>query len=257
VRVFKRHAAGEPQTLSTRELDVAFAGITALRDVSLELSRGEILGLIGPNGAGKTTLLNVLSGFVGPTRGEVLLDGREIARVPSHARASLGLARTFQSVRLFGRLTVRENVEAAALASGLRGRHARARADEVLMQMAITEASELPAAQLSYGAERRVGIARALATGAAFLLLDEPAAGLDDGETAELSRLLARIRSELGVGLLVIEHDMALVMAVCDRVHVLAEGATVAVGAPQEIRADPDVQRSYLGVLGDAAVAHG
>jgi ABC-type branched-subunit amino acid transport system ATPase component len=256
-QISDRPSGEAARTLETRGVRVAFAGVLAVRDVSLELTRGEILGLIGPNGAGKTTLVNVLSGFVRPTQGQIFLDGRDISRVPVHARAGLGLARTFQSVRLFGRLTVRENIEAAALATGLRGRRARARTHEVLEQMALSEESELLAAQLSYGAERRVGVARALATGAAFLLLDEPAAGLDDSETAELSRLLARIRAELGIGMLVIEHDMALVMAICDRVHVLAEGATIAVGTPQEIRAHPEVQQAYLGNPGEAAVAHG
>jgi branched-chain amino acid transport system ATP-binding protein len=255
--VFRRQPGGTARTLATRGLHVAFAGVIALRDVTLELNRGEIVGLIGPNGAGKTTLVNVVSGFVAPTRGEVRLDERDITRLPVHARPELGLARTFQSVRLFGRLTVRENVEAAALASGLRGRHARARADEVLARMQLTDDLDVPASQLSYGAERRVGIARALATGPAFLLLDEPAAGLDDDETAELSRLLKTIRADLGLGMLVIEHDMALVMALCDRLHVLADGASVAVGPPSEIRAHPDVQRAYLGDQGEPSVARG
>jgi branched-chain amino acid transport system ATP-binding protein len=249
---------GPSRTLATRDLEVAFAGVKALQAVDLELAQGEILGLIGPNGAGKTTLVNVLSGFVAPTHGTVLLDGRDITHGSARARAELGVARTFQGVRLFPRLTVRENVEVAALASGVRGRRARARTDNVMERLQLTSHGQLQAAQLSYGIERRVGIARALATDPVFLLLDEPAAGLDDGETVELGTLLTTIRADLGLGMLVIEHDMALVMSVCDRLHVLAEGTTLLVGGPGEVRGNAEVQRAYLGTAaGEPVGAHG
>jgi branched-chain amino acid transport system ATP-binding protein len=252
-------------TLEARGVRVAFSGVLALDDVSASVGGGEILGMIGPNGAGKTTLINVISGFVTPTTGEVALGDRRVTRLSPERRAALGLARTFQGVRLFGRLTVAENVAAAALAVGggarggdggdarggarLRGgaRRAAARVREVLARLELEHRADLPAGELSYGEERRVGIARALATDPAFLLLDEPAAGLDDAETAELASTLATIRADLGTGMLVIEHDMSLIMGLCDRVQVLAEGRTIAVGTPAEVRQHPEVRRAYLG----------
>jgi branched-chain amino acid transport system ATP-binding protein len=234
--------------LEARQVRVAFSGVVALDDVSMTLDGGEILGLIGPNGAGKTTLINVLSGFVSPRQGDVLIDGEEITRVAVHRRPSRGLARTFQSVRLFARLTVAENVEAAVLASAGRGAATRSRVADLLERMELFELRDQPASQLSHGAERRVGIARALAVAPAFLLLDEPAAGLDDAETHELAGLLARIRDDLGLGMLVVEHDMALVMELCDRLQVLVEGRTIAGGVPEDVRGDPAVQDAYFGV---------
>jgi ABC-type branched-subunit amino acid transport system ATPase component len=242
--------------LEARSVDVAFRGVVALQDVTMTLAREEILGLIGPNGAGKTTLINVLSGFVEPDRGEVLLGGRVITRLAVHRRPALGLARTFQSVRLFARLTVAQNLEAAVLASGARGR-ARATVNELLERMDLREHRDDPAAQLSHGTERRVGIARALATAPALLLLDEPAAGLDDVETRELGVLLRRIHDELNVGMLVVEHDMTLVMALCERLHVLVDGRTLAVGTPREMREDPGVRDAYLGIEEERLVARG
>jgi ABC-type branched-subunit amino acid transport system ATPase component len=236
------------RALEARHVHAAFSGVVALADVSMTLARGEILGLIGPNGAGKTTLINVLSGFVSPTRGDVLLDGEAITRASVHRRPALGLARTFQSVRLFGRLSVSANIEAAVLASGARGRRVRRRVDELLGRMQLLEQRDQLASQLSHGTERRVGIARALATTPAFLLLDEPAAGLDDAETAEFASLMLEIRTDLNVGLLVVEHDMSLVMAVCDRLQVLVEGRTIAEGSPEAVQGDASVRDAYLGV---------
>jgi ABC-type branched-subunit amino acid transport system ATPase component len=241
-------SATTQRRLEARQVRAAFSGVVALDDVSVTLAGGEILGLIGPNGAGKTTLINVLSGFVSPQTGEVLIDGESITRMPVHRRPGRGLARTFQSVRLFARLTVAENVEAAVLASGSRARGVRARVSELLEQMELVEVRDVVASQLSHGAERRVGIARALAVAPAFLLLDEPAAGLDDAETGELGVLLARIRDDVGLGMLVVEHDMALVMDLCDRLQVLVEGRTIADGTPEEVRDDPVVQDAYFGV---------
>ena len=169
----------------------------------------------------------------------------------------LGLARTFQSVRLFGRLSVAENLEAAVLATGIGGRRARERVDVLLGRMDLLEHRDDPAAQLSHGTERRVGIARALATAPAFLLLDEPAAGLDDVETRELGVLLRRIHDDLEIGMLVVEHDMSLVMTLCDRLHVLVDGRTLAIGTPREMRDDPAVQDAYLGLEEERLVVSG
>ncbi len=241
--------------LEARQVRAAFSGVVALDDVSMTLPSGEILGLIGPNGAGKTTLINVLSGFVSPHRGEVLIDGEPITQIPVHRRPARGLARTFQSVRLFARLTVAENVEAAVLAARGRAGGVRSRVDELLERLELGELRDQLASQLSHGAERRVGIARALAVAPAFLLLDEPAAGLDDAETAELGVLLGRIRDDVGLGMLVVEHDMALVMDLCDRLQVLVEGRTIADGAPEEVQGDPVVQDAYFGIDGERLLA--
>lgn len=244
-----------PEGLDVRAISAVFSGVVALQDVTLNLGRGEILGLIGPNGAGKTTLINVLSGFVRPSSGEVTLGSRRLTHLPAHKRTLAGLARTFQGVRLFGRLTVAENVEAGALAVGLRGRAAATRVRETLERLQVDEYADVLATSLSYGIERRVAIARALATSPEFLLLDEPAAGLDDEETAQLADIIRAIRAELGPGVLVVEHDMSLIMGLCDRVHVLIEGHTAADGAPDEIRNHPEVRRAYLGRESDDVIS--
>lgn len=233
--------------LSVHAVTVQFGQIKALSDVSLAVGRGEILGLIGPNGSGKTTMVNVMTGFQRPTSGRVVLDGRDITSVKPDRRAAVGLARTFQAVRLFGDMTVFDNIEVGALAVGCGRREARARTQELiefvqLQDVALTRASSLP-----YGVERRVAIARSLASAPTFLLLDEPAAGLDEGETEELSELLRGVRDRNGVGLLVIEHDMRLISTVCDRVHVLASGQTLAEAAPADVLANPAVIEAYLG----------
>lgn len=244
-----------PGRLEARDMHVAFSGVVALQDVTMTLDTREILGLIGPNGAGKTTMINVLSGFVSPQRGEMLIDGEPISNLAAHRRPELGLARTFQSVRLFARLTVAENIEAAALARGLGRRQARSTVRELLDRMQLAELRDQPASHLSHGAERRVGLARALALAPRFLLLDEPAAGMDDYETRELASLLRRTRDDVGLGILVVEHDMALVMSVCDRVQVLVDGCTIAVGTPDQVHADPLVRDAYFGVDEEELVA--
>jgi len=226
---------------------VSYRGLLALDQIGLSLRPGEILGLIGPNGAGKTTLVNVLSGFARPDAGEVLIGGVGCERESPAARVRLGLARTFQGGRLFGRLTVRENLEAAALGVTRSARQARRRVDDALERMGLSHLAARPAASLPYGEERRISMARALATEPRFLLLDEPAAGLGDRETAELSLTIAAVRDELGCGLLVIEHDMRLIMGLCDRIQVLSEGRTLRVGPPEQIATDPAVQTAYLG----------
>jgi branched-chain amino acid transport system ATP-binding protein len=233
--------------LAARSVTVRFGGLVAVDDVTLTLERGEILGLIGPNGAGKTTLVNVLSGFQRPRAGAILVGDADCTRLPRHALAHAGIVRTFQAVRLFKGLTVSENVETTFVAHGLRRAEARRRAHDTLAELGLAEKANLPAAGLSYGEERRVGLARALAVEPRFLLLDEPAAGLAPAEADELRRLIAELRGRYGCGVLVIEHNMALVMNLCDRIHVLDGGRTIAAGAPADIRADPGVRRAYLG----------
>jgi branched-chain amino acid transport system ATP-binding protein len=225
----------------------SFAGVEALRDVSLELRRGEVVGLIGPNGAGKSTLVNVLSGFDRPDEGAVELAGREITGWSPQRRARAGLARTFQHSRSFRGLTVRENVEVAALGAGTSGREARRRTDRLLDLLGLAPAGERRAAELSHGDERRLGVARVLATDPSFVLLDEPAAGLPDAEVPEFSEVVRSLLDEQDAGMLLIDHNMALVMGVCDRVQVLDQGRTLASGTPAEIRGNLDVAAAYLG----------
>jgi branched-chain amino acid transport system ATP-binding protein len=225
----------------------AFEGIHALRDVTFELHRHEVVGLIGPNGAGKTTLVNVLTGFALPSSGTVELGGREITSWSPHRRGRVGLARTFQHSRSFAGLTVRENVEVAALGSGARPREARRRAARLLDLLGLAARHSRPAATLAHGDERKLGVARALATEPRFLLLDEPAAGLPEAEVPEFAGVVRSVRDEHEAGVLLIDHNMALVMDVCDRIHVLDQGRTLAEGAPAEIRANLDVTAAYLG----------
>jgi branched-chain amino acid transport system ATP-binding protein len=226
--------------------------VRALQDVTLELGRHEVVGLIGPNGAGKSTLVNVLSGFDFPTEGSVAMADREITRWSAHRRARAGLARTFQHSRSFRELTVRENVEVAALAVGAWGREARNRADELLDLLRLEHRSELPAVALPHGDERRLGVARALATQPQFVLMDEPAAGLPEAEVPDFAAVVRSVRDDHDAGVLLIDHNMALVMDVCDRILVLDQGRTLAEGTPAEIRANLDVAAAYLG---DTAVA--
>ncbi|WP_218146366.1 ABC transporter ATP-binding protein [Geodermatophilus ruber] len=233
--------------LEARGVHVRFAGVHALDDVHLAVEQGEIVGLIGPNGAGKTTLVNALSGFQRPTTGHVLLDGADITRWAAHRRARAGVARTFQSVRAFRGLTVRENVEAAARSAGAAGRGAAALTGEVLDLVGLGPSAGSVASALSYGQERRLGIARALAGRPRILLLDEPAAGLNEQESDELLEILRGIRADHGCGLLVIEHDMRLIMRLCDRLHVLDYGRTLAAGLPAEVARDARVREAYLG----------
>jgi len=226
--------------------------VRALQDVTLELGRHEVVGLIGPNGAGKSTLVNLLSGFDFPTEGTVAMADREITKWSAHRRARAGLARTFQHSRSFRDLTVRENVEVAALAAGAWGREARRRADELLDLLGLGNRSELPAGALPHGDERRLGVARALATEPQFVLMDEPAAGLPEAEVPDFAAVMRSVRDDHDAGVLLIDHNMALVMDVCDRLLVLDQGRTLAEGTPAEIRANLDVAAAYLG---DTAVA--
>ncbi len=225
-----------------------FAGLRAVNGVSFAVDRGEILGLIGPNGSGKTTTINILTGLLRITSGHVALGRTDITGWPPHRIARAGLARTFQVVKLFKDFTVLENVEVGAIsAGGLSRGEARARAGSVLERIGIAHLAHLPASVLPQGEERRVEIARALATDPAFLLLDEPGAGLNEAEVEVLLPTLERIRGEIGCGIVIVDHDMRLIMGLCDRLHVLNYGRTIAQGPPEAIRSDPAVVEAYLG----------
>jgi ABC-type branched-subunit amino acid transport system ATPase component len=233
--------------LRATDVSRAFEGVHALRGVTLELHRHEIVGLIGPNGAGKTTLVNVLTGFDFPTTGRVELAGRDITSWSPHRRGRIGLARTFQHSRSFATLSVRENVEVAALGSGAGPGEARRRADTLLGLLGLADRGHQPAGSLAHGDERKLGVARALATQPRFLLLDEPAAGLPEAEVPEFTAVIRSVRDEHEAGVLLIDHNMALVMDVCDRIQVLDQGQTLAEGTPAEIRSNLDVAAAYLG----------
>ena len=234
-------------TLGTDGVSVRFGGLSALEDLTLALARDEILGLIGPNGAGKSTLINVLSGFQRVAAGRIYVDERDITGRLPHDISRLGIARTFQAVRLFAGLTVLDNVAAGFSGRPVGRRAARLRAQEILDWIGLGDKAQSIAGTLPYGDERRVGIARALATGPAFLLLDEPAAGTNEEAIPKLVSMIARIRDEFDCGVLVVEHNMGLVMGLCTRVHVIDHGRTIAVGSPRAVQDDPEVRRAYLG----------
>jgi branched-chain amino acid transport system ATP-binding protein len=238
-------------SLRASSVSRSFEGVQALRDVTLELHRGEVVGLIGPNGAGKSTLVNVLSGFDRPTGGSVELEGRDVTRWSAHRRGRQGLARTFQHSHAFRSFTVRENVEVAALGVGTAPRGAAKRAEELLDLVGLSGYADAPASALAHGDERRLGVARALATEPRFVLMDEPAAGLPEAEVPAFAAVVRSVRDDHGAGVLLIDHNMTLIMDVCDRIQVLDQGETLAEGAPNEIRADLDVAAAYLG---DSAV---
>ncbi len=237
----------DQNSLTIRGLSKYFAGLHALEDVSFVLQRGEILGLIGPNGSGKTTLINVVTGLLPATRGQVFVHGAEITNKKPYQVAHAGLARTFQTIRLFHDLTVLENVEVAAVSMGLSRREARKRALEVLEEIGILRWAEMLAGVLPYGLERRVEVARALATRPKFLFLDEPAAGLNEDESEELLRVLSGIPERKALGMLIVDHDMRLIMRLCHRLHVLNFGKTIGEGTPEEVRHIPAVLQAYLG----------
>ncbi|BCH26269.1 ABC transporter ATP-binding protein [Mesorhizobium sp. L-8-3] len=233
--------------LKATGVTVEFAGLRALNGVSLALGGGEIVGLIGPNGSGKTTLINAITGQVPLAGGSVTLDSETISGLPPRAIALKGITRSFQIVRLFNNLTVAENVEAAALAHGDGQRVARAKAATLLDEFGLAGKADDLGGVLSYGDKRRVEIARALAADPCFLLLDEPAAGMNEAETETLLGLLSDLPRSRGLGLLIIDHDMGLIMRLCGRLHVLASGRTIAEGSPQEVRTNPAVIEAYLG----------
>jgi branched-chain amino acid transport system ATP-binding protein len=240
--------AARPGAASLRASSVSrsFAGVDALRDVSLELRQGEVLGLIGPNGAGKSTLVNVLSGFDRPSSGRIVLEERDVTRWSAHRRGRHGLSRTFQHAHAFRALSVRENVEVSALGVGASGRTAARRADELLGLLGLAGYADRPASDLPHGDERRLGVARALATEPRYVLMDEPAAGLPEAEVPRFATAVNTVR-ERGAGVLLVDHNVALVLEVCERIHVLDQGATLAEGTPDEIRSHMGVAAAYLG----------
>ena len=238
------------ETLEARDVHVHFAGVRAVDGVDLTLVQGHIMGLIGPNGAGKTTFMNAISGFVRLTQGTVSLGGDVVTGQSPERLARRGLVRTFQGVATFPDLTVFENVELGALGSGLSRPKARARTKELLERLRLDHFSRQFASALPHGEERRVGIARAVALGPKFLLLDEPAAGLNDVESEELAKMIVQVRDDLGCAVLLVEHDMRVIFGVCERIQVLDYGKSVVVGIPEEIRKDRRVIEAYLGAHG-------
>ena len=225
----------------------SFAGVHALEDVTLDLQRNEVVGLIGPNGAGKTTLVNVMTGFDRPTSGRVELDGQDVTRWSAHRRGRSGLARTFQHSHAFRSLSVRENVEVAALGAGATPREARVRSTKLLGLLGLLRAADAPASSLAHGNERRLGVARALAIEPLYVLMDEPAAGLPEAEVPDFAAVVRSVRDDHDAGVLLIDHNMALIMEVCDRIQVLDQGRMLAQGTPDEIKANLDVAAAYLG----------
>ncbi len=231
--------------LEVRGVSVHFGGVAALADVSLAVRPGTVTGLIGPNGAGKTTLFNVISGLQRPDKGDVLLRGEDVTRLAPHRRARRGMGRTFQRLELFGSMTAGENVRVGAEARTTAtdtGSHATA----LLERVGLEGVADRHMHSLSTGSARLVELARALSTDPHVVLLDEPCSGLDEGETVALGRLLRELAGE-GRAVLLVEHDMALVLEVCDVIHVLDFGEIIAVGDPAAIRANPLVQAAYLG----------
>jgi branched-chain amino acid transport system ATP-binding protein len=248
--------------LELRDIGVRFGTLNAVDGVSLSVHAGEVVGLIGPNGAGKTVTFNVVTGLQPSTRGRVLLNGVDVTRQPAHARTHLGLARTFQVVQLFSGMTVLENLMVAAhkhthagvVTDALRlpGRRralaiARERASSVLAFLDLEHLADVEVSQLPVGQARLVELARALCLTPKVLLLDEPASGLDPAETADFVALLARVRSVLGCAMLLVEHDMGVVMPLCDHVVVMDFGKVLASGTPAEVRDHPEVKAAYLG----------
>ena len=248
--------------LDVQRVSIRFGGVQALSDVSFELHSGEILGLIGPNGAGKTTMFNCITGVIQGYKGRIRYEGRDLRDLKPHARARLKIARTFQNLELFDELSALDNLLLPLDAFAPRGvigdllrlpstvlgeRVAQEKARAILHFMDLDDYTDTPAGDLPVGLQRRLEIGRALCLEPRLLLLDEPGAGLDARETGELAELLAAVRKRFGVTMLIVDHDMALIMRICNRIYVLDYGKIIAKGTPEEIRDDPNVVRAYLG----------
>jgi ABC-type branched-subunit amino acid transport system ATPase component len=253
---------GAPKVLAVDSLTVRFGGLTAVANVSLEVHRGQIVGLIGPNGAGKTTIFNAISGLNVPTEGTIALFGHDVTRLPVHKRAALGMARTFQVVQLFPQISVFENLLvathqqnrsgmvahiAASRPALLAEERSRAHVHDVVALLGLGDVADRPVAGLPFGVLRMVELARAAVTGAPFVMLDEPVSGLDNSETKRMAELLRFVRSELGTTILLIEHDVPMVTSVSDDIYVVDRGRLLAHGGPAVIQADADVIAAYLG----------
>jgi branched-chain amino acid transport system ATP-binding protein len=241
--------------LEVHEVTVQFGGLRALSEASLDVEAGAVTGLIGPNGAGKTTLFNVVCGIQGHRRGRVLLDGHDLGSAKPHRRGRFGIARTFQRLEVFGSLTVRDNILVAAEVHRRRiGGSPAVVADEVLERVGLTAVAGERVDTIPTGLARLVELGRAVACRPRVLLLDEPSSGLDEGETAALAALLAGLAEE-GLGILLVEHDVALVMRACSRIYVLDFGEILMSGTPGEVRAHPEVRAAYLGNMPTGEVA--
>jgi branched-chain amino acid transport system ATP-binding protein len=233
--------------LTARGVRVEFEGLVAVDDVDLDVRQGETVGLIGPNGAGKTTLINALTGFVDLQGGRIEIGDNDVTGWAPHRYAGAGLSRTFQGARLFSKLTVLENVECARVAQGEKRRAARERAAELLELFGLTAVADEAAQTLPAGDERRLSVARAVASDPRYLFLDEPGAGLNESESRDLISTLRAVRERTGCGILLVDHDMRVIMGLCDRIQVLDYGKTIATGTPESVRNDPAVIEAYLG----------
>ena len=241
-------AAAKEARLEVTDVSVAFGGFQALSQSGFEVSSGEVVGIIGPNGAGKTTMLNVITGLVPATSGQVRLNGKELMGTPSHDVARAGLVRTFQNLRLFGSLTVRENVEVTRLVAIAEHDDRSTPETDVLVAAArLWDHRDRRASELDYGNSRRLELARAAAARPLFLLLDEPTSGMSDTESLAMVEQVQTMAALVGAGVVVIDHDLDFIIGICDRIYCLDRGSVIAAGTPEEIQADPAVQAAYLG----------